>query len=65
MMDNAWSGKVNEALLANYTKFKISKYQLDIDKHKTIYTVHTFEELKLEARGTIFLILNLILAAVL
>ena len=39
---------------------KISKYQLDIEKHKTIYTVHTFEELKLEARGTIFLILNLI-----
>ena len=47
MMDNAWSGQVNEALLANYTKFKISKYQLDIDKQKTIYTVHTFEELKL------------------
>ena len=41
---------------------KISKYQLDIDKHKTISTVHTFEELKLEARGTIFLILNLILS---
>ena len=55
-MDNAWSGEVNEAVLADYTKFKISKYYLY--KHKT----KTFEELKLEARarGTIFLISFLI-----
>ena len=41
MMDNAWSGQVNEAVLANYTKFKDFEISTDIDISTKQYTQYT------------------------